>query len=89
MYHTCGTLTNGSLWCWGLNNKGQLGDGTTTERHSPKRVGTGTSWNRSSQGGAHSCGMLSTGSLWCWGMNTDGQLGDGTVTERHSPKRVT
>jgi alpha-tubulin suppressor-like RCC1 family protein len=42
--HTCATRTTGSLWCWGSNSYGQLGDGTTTTRLTPTRIGTATTW---------------------------------------------
>ena len=80
--------TSGALWCWGDNEEGKLGDGTTTSRLSPVRVGSSTSWVEVSTGWDHTCARRSSGTLWCWGDNDEGELGDSTTTERHSPKRV-
>lgn len=87
-FHTCGTQTGGSLWCWGNNGAGRLGDGTTTKRVSPTQVVAGTTWTGISAGGNHTCGIQTSGSLWCWGQNSNGQLGDSTTTKRLSPTQV-
>jgi len=79
--------SDGSLWTWGVNNDGDLGDGTTTDRHSPVRVGTDT-WLAIASGSAHSAAVKSDHSLWTWGSNTRGQLGIGAVAYRMSPARV-
>ena len=78
----------GTLWAWGLNLNGQLGDGTTTIRSSPVQIGSGTDWSQVSAGGAHSLALKSDGSLWSWGLNTNGQLGNGNTTSRSSPAQV-
>ena len=67
--------------CWGANNKGQLGIGTTTYQTTPQPVnlGTGRTAEIASTGGSHTCAILDDGSLKCWGSNTDGQLGIGTA----------
>src|SRR5205823_6517484 len=85
--HTCAIRSDDSLWCWGSNVYGQLGDGTTTNHASPVQVGSAT-WNTVGAGGSHSCGIRSNGTLWCWGDNSSGQLGDGTTTNRSSPVQV-
>jgi alpha-tubulin suppressor-like RCC1 family protein len=72
--------TDKSLWCWGRNNSGQLGDGTLTQRPAPVQVGTGVDWTKVSAGGGHSCGLRGEGTLWCWGNNVSGQLGDPTIS---------
>ena len=85
---TCATRTDHTLWCWGSNQNGQLGDGTTKNRRSPVRVGTAKTWASVSAGDGHTCATRTTGTLWCWGNNWHGQLGDGTTRERHAPVQV-
>jgi alpha-tubulin suppressor-like RCC1 family protein len=78
LHHTCATKTTGTLWCWGVNGLGQLGDGTTTNRLSPSQESSAaTNWTAVSAAQAHSCGVKITGTLWCWGFNLFGQLGTG------------
>jgi alpha-tubulin suppressor-like RCC1 family protein len=87
--HSLGLRSNGTLWVWGLNSTGQLGDGTTTSRLSPVSVVGGfTDWCAASAGGSHSLGVRTDGSLWAWGLNISGQLGDDTITNRSSPVSV-
>jgi len=85
---TCGIRANGTLWCWGLNHRGQLGDGTTKSKSSPIRVGTASGWASVSAGWFDTCGVRTDGSLWCWGDNSAGQIGDGTTTRRLVPTRL-
>ena len=77
--HTCSTLDNGSLMCWGLNNRGQVGDGTTTNAHTPQLVdlGSGAIVTEVANGYRHTCATLENGSLYCWGENSAGELGNG------------
>ena len=72
-----------SLWAWGHNNNGQLGDGTTTDRTSPVKVMNGVV--QVSAGSNHTLVQKVDGSLWAWGNNKYGQLGDGTTTSRINP----
>jgi alpha-tubulin suppressor-like RCC1 family protein len=88
--HTCASLTiesNSGLFCWGLNDDGQLGDGTTTQRTIPVLV-RGGPFSSATAGGAHTCALTSAGRAYCWGANDHGQLGDGTTTKRTSPVLV-
>jgi alpha-tubulin suppressor-like RCC1 family protein len=86
--HTLAIYNDGSLWAWGSNWSGQLGDGTTTEHHSPVQIGTDTNWAHIAAGGDYSIALKNDGSLWTWGGNAYGQLGDGTVTEHHFPVQI-
>ena len=97
-YHTLALKSDGSLWSWGYNNYGQLGDGTSgsgTDKSAPVQVkGAGGSGNLSdivavAAGSNHSVALKSDGSLWAWGHNGNGQLGDGTTTSRTLPVQVT
>jgi len=87
--HTCAIATGGALWCWGANAYGQLGDGTTTTRHTPVAVGgLGSGVTAMAGGSYHTCAITSAGALLCWGANSYGQLGDGTTTTRSAPTTV-
>ena len=86
--HTCGLTTSGAAYCWGYNNRGQLGDGTTTNRTSPVAVVGGFTFARVSAGADYSCGVTTAGAAYCWGRNGESQLGDGTTTDRFTPVRV-
>ena len=82
--HTCAVKTDGTLWCWGWNNNGRLGDATTSVRGIPTQEYTAaTDWQSVSAGYSHTCALKTDGTLWCWGANFDGQLGDNTTTARH------
>ncbi len=84
---TC-SVSGGALRCWGVNQFGQIGDGTVVNRSRPTRLGTAADWTKVSTGGSHACAVRGTGTLWCWGLNNHGQLGDGTRTTRRTPVRV-
>jgi alpha-tubulin suppressor-like RCC1 family protein len=86
--HTCGVAIGGDAYCWGDNESGQLGDGTTTDRPTPVPVSGGLDFAVVSAGSHHTCGVTTGGSAYCWGWNRDGQLGDGTITDRHVPVAV-
>ena len=75
--HMCVIKTEGSLWCWGHNDNGQLGDGTRVFKNTPVQIGITADWREISAGGWHTCGIKTEGSLWCWGFNLYGQLGNG------------
>lgn len=86
--HTCAIATNHALYCWGYNDKGQLGLGDTDSRDTPKKVGTSTNWTSVTTGYQHTCALNSSGSLYCWGVNNTGQLGVGDTTNRKTPTKV-
>src|SRR4030095_9819368 len=86
--HTCGLTSDGSAWCWGNNDYGQLGDSSFTSRNAPVAVSTGVKFASIEAGDAHTCGLTSGGAVWCWGRNSSGQLGDGTTTSRRTPVPV-
>jgi alpha-tubulin suppressor-like RCC1 family protein len=86
---TCAIRSDGSLWCWGQNWRGNVGDGTTTGRTRPTRVGDSRAWATVSLAWSHTCATRTDGTLWCWGENTFGQLGIGESDEtRLRPVRV-
>jgi alpha-tubulin suppressor-like RCC1 family protein len=86
--HSCAVKQNGTVSCWGLNDNGQLGDGTTTQRLTPTTVAGLTNVADISAGGRHTCAAKQDGTVSCWGDNFLGQLGDGTGTEQHTPTAV-
>ena len=83
---TCGTKTSGDLYCWGANNRGQLGLGGGGQQWSPRLVGDG--YASVAVGWMHTCAVRTTGALFCWGEGGRGQLGDGARGTALSPQRV-
>src|SRR5262249_137385 len=83
---------DGSVWDWGRNNSGQLGDGTNNSRNTPVQVRNLTGIiliaAGSSLGSAHNLALKNDGTLWAWGGNLFGQLGDGTTVNRNTPVQV-
>ncbi|HMK06240.1 MAG TPA: T9SS type A sorting domain-containing protein, partial [Flavobacterium sp.] len=79
---------NGTLWGWGMNSFGQLGDGTQVERTVPTLIAAAGIWQFISGGGAFTVGIKTDGTLWSWGNNAYGQLGDGTTTNKANPTQI-
>jgi alpha-tubulin suppressor-like RCC1 family protein len=67
----------GPVYCWGRNDFGQLGDGTTIDRSTPVLAANGAEFSELAVGGSHTCGIAG-GAVYCWGSNSDGQLGGGS-----------
>ncbi len=87
-HHSLVLLDDGSVWGWGANYYGQVGDGTTTTQDTPTRIEDLSGVVYIAAGYAHSLAVLDDGSVWAWGWNTKSQLGDGTITDATSPVQV-
>jgi alpha-tubulin suppressor-like RCC1 family protein len=88
-YHSVALRANGTLWAWGRNSEGQLGDNTTSSRSSPVSVVGGyTDWVSVSAGNKHVIGLRANGTLWSWGNGSLGQLGTNNITNQTSPVSV-
>ncbi len=87
--HACALTTGGGVLCWGDNEVGQIGDGTTTNRLVPTPVsGLETGVTAIAVGGWHTCALTAAGGVVCWGLNAQGEIGDGTTTDRWTPTPV-
>jgi alpha-tubulin suppressor-like RCC1 family protein len=87
--HLLGVRTNGTLYAWGRNYCGKLGDNTTADKSSPVSVVGGfTDWCQVSGGYYHSLAVRQNGTAWGWGCNNCGQLGDNTTVAKSSPVSV-
>ncbi len=87
-YHTIALKLDGTVWAWGYNFNGQLGDGTQYNRCTPVQVSVLTDVISVSSRYDHSIALKSDGTVWAWGSNTSGQLGDGTTTTRYIAKQT-
>ncbi|MBC7694494.1 MAG: T9SS type A sorting domain-containing protein [Burkholderiales bacterium] len=83
-----GIKADGTLWTWGYNYNGQLGDGTTSDRNTPGQIGVDHDWVSVSLGSSHCLALKADGTLWAWGANYYGEVGDGTNVDRYSPVQV-
>ena len=86
--HSIGLKSDGTLWAWGDNTFGLLGNGTNTDTNTPVQIGTDTNWMAISGGFGHTIALKSDGTLWAWGRNDEGQLGDGSSTDRNTPVQI-
>jgi len=89
--HSLALRADGKVLAWGANDKGQLGDGTTTDRTLPVEVAQDKKGDAFvdivaiAAGASYSVALRGDGGVWTWGQNESGELGDGTTTERHAP----
>jgi alpha-tubulin suppressor-like RCC1 family protein len=87
--HTAALRINGTLWTWGSNYRGKLGDNTLVSKSSPVSVVGGfTDWCQVSAGGVHTAAVRTNGTLWTWGYAAFGELGDNTTVTKSSPVSV-
>lgn len=89
--HSCGLLGSGEVYCWGSDQWGQLGDGSSTTNggFSPVQVsGLPAAVVQIASGARFSCALTQTGSVYCWGLNNSGQLGDGSNLARSAAVQV-
>ena len=94
--HTVHVRSDGTLWAWGNNNLSQLGDGTTSARNAPTRIGAASNWASVSAGGGgdgwryngHAIGLRTDGSLWAWGNFYGQTVTPENLTIRNTPTRI-
>ena len=84
-YHVCGLTQDARAYCWGWNQYGELGNGTTSHSSVPVLVDGDHRWTSLVAGGVHTCGLTTDGTLYCWGNNVRGQFGNGTQEDSHVP----
>jgi alpha-tubulin suppressor-like RCC1 family protein len=87
-FHSLALRKDGTVWSWGNNKCGQLGDGTTVYSSIPSQVPGLTDIIKIAAGGFNSLCLNKSGILMAWGRNSDGQLGDGTTVDRYSPVQI-
>ncbi len=86
--HTAAIKDDGTLWIWGGNQKGQLGDGTTISKNVPVQIGFDTDWNSVTCGQYLTLAIKNNGTLWTWGNNNIGQLGLNNNQNQNSPQQI-
>ena len=90
--HSAGIAADGTLWAWGHNDHGQLGNNSTTDSWVPIEVLPGSTWTTVSAGGGHTLAIRSdapyAGTLWAWGYNSNGQVGNGATSDQLTPVQI-
>lgn len=86
---TVALASDGTVWTWGDNEYGQLGDGTRSNRKIPALVQGIADIKAISSGSAHVLALKEDGTVWSWGRNSEGELGNGTVEDSYIPIMVT
>lgn len=86
--HTCSLRTGGTVWCWGRNSHGQLGNGGREDALEPVQVVGISNATAVVAGESHSCALLDGGAVACWGRNNGGQLGDNNTNDSNEPVTV-
>lgn len=86
--HVCALRADATVSCWGQNDDGQLGNGTTANAFEPVSVSSLAAVAQVAAGSEHTCARKSNGTVWCWGANNQGQLGDGTTDSSSVPVEV-
>lgn len=87
-HHVAAIKANGTLWTWGRNIEGQIGDNTQIDRSSPVQIGAGTDWALVCASGQSTHAIKTNGTLWSWGDDDFGQLGLGNIGLQKSPMQV-
>ena len=86
--HQLALKSDGTLWAWGENGYGELGDGTNINKAFPIQIGSNSNWSFISAGERYSLALNSNGELWTWGLNSFGQLGDGSFDNKNTPTLI-
>jgi len=86
--HSLALKNDGTVWAWGNNGQGQLGDGTTVHKTEPMQVPGLSNVTSVAAGSSHSLALKDNGTVWAWGANDSGQLGDGTAAQKNTPAQV-
>ncbi len=79
---------NGTLWAWGTNSVGSVGDGTNIDRNIPTQISSATNWKAISSGHGHSVALKEDGTIWSWGNSVHGALGLGSTTQILVPTQI-
>lgn len=87
-FHSIAIKDDGTLWAWGYNCYGQVGDGTVTNKLEPTHIGTDKDWVKVGGGYHHTVAIKADGTLWAWGNNRYGQLGTYSLSDTHVPAQI-
>jgi hypothetical protein len=86
--HSCGRTATDAAYCWGENERGAVGDGSTLDRLEPAAVAGNLSFTSLDAGFRHTCGSASSGAMYCWGSGAAGQLGTNSTSQSEVPMAV-